>query len=94
LQLCLGKSEDKEERGKNQKIDLDMKISKLKRYIFSNLESGVHEAYWIDILCSMQSFECFDMLLIGFTYCIICLFRFNECQNDSKEDAYFLLLGS
>jgi hypothetical protein len=36
LQLCLGKSEDKEERGQYQKIDSDIKISKLKRvYTFT-----------------------------------------------------------
>jgi len=38
------RSEDKEE-GNIKKLDLDLKISKLKRYTLSNLKSGVHEAY-------------------------------------------------
>jgi hypothetical protein len=57
----LKRFEDKEKGGQYQKINSDLKISKLKRYIFSNLKDGVYEACWIDLLCSMKSFECFDM---------------------------------
>jgi hypothetical protein len=64
-------------------------IFKLGRYINSNLESGVHEACWIDLLCSMQSFECFDMLMITCTHYTTCCFDLINAKSYKKEEGIF-----
>jgi hypothetical protein len=69
-----------------------LKVSKLTRYALSNLEGGVHEACWIDLLCWKQSFKYIDMCLIGFTYCITCLFGFLDAKSGNKEARHFLLM--
>jgi hypothetical protein len=43
------------------------------------------------LVFKMQSFECFEMLLITFTYYITCFDSMNA-KSGSKEECYFLLI--
>jgi hypothetical protein len=50
LQFCLVRSGDKD-KGQHQKSILIWRFFKLRRYIHTNVESGVHKASWIDFFC-------------------------------------------